>query len=101
LYAEASTPVNNIREVLKIKKTFPNLQAKKIENIQKIINSEDKPKLRLHITTIEPSRKQVIVLMSNDNKTNFIMDLSAHIVNINKALKNIKSEVKADFVQTD
>jgi len=32
-YAQASKPVKNVREVLKIKKLFPNLQAKKIENI--------------------------------------------------------------------
>jgi len=47
------------------------------------------------------SRKQVIVPMSNDNKTKFMIDLSAHIININRILKNIKLEVKADFIQTD
>ena len=46
-------------------------------------------------------RKQVIVLMSVNNKTKFIKDSNTHIVNINKALKNIKLEVKADFIQTD
>ena len=44
------------------------------------------------------SRKQVIVPMSNDNKTKFMIDLSAHIININRILKNIKLEVKADFI---
>jgi len=47
------------------------------------------------------SRKQVIVPMSNDNKTKFMIDLSTHIININRILKNIKLEVKADFIQTD
>jgi len=28
-------------------------------------------------------------------------DSSAHIININRAFKNIKSEVKADFIQTE
>ena len=32
-YAQVLTPLSNIRKVLKIKETFSNLQAKKIENI--------------------------------------------------------------------
>lgn len=48
-----------------------------------------------------PSKKQVIVLMNNDNSKKFIADLSAHIININKAFKNFRSEVKADFIQTE
>ena len=40
--------------------------------------------------TKEPSKKQVIVPMNNDNKTQFIKDSSAHITNINRALRNIK-----------
>ena len=42
--------------------------------------------------------KQVIIPMNNNNKTKFILDLSFHIAIINRALKNIKSEIKADFV---
>jgi len=37
-YAQVSKLVSNVREALKIKETFLNLQAKKIKNIQKIIN---------------------------------------------------------------
>ena len=98
MYAQVSTLVNNIRDVLKIIEIFSNLQAKKIENIQKIINGKDKPKMRLHMMTKELSRKQVIIPISNDNKTKFMVDFSAHIVNINRVLKNIKLEVKADFI---
>lgn len=39
--------------------------------------------------------------MSNNNKLKFMMDLSSHIVNIDRALKNIKSDTKADFVQLE
>ena len=35
LYAQASKDDNNTRDIVKIKETFPNLQANKIENIQK------------------------------------------------------------------
>jgi len=46
-------------------------------------------------------KKQVIILMNNNNKTQFIKNLSAHITNINRALRNIKSEVMADFTQSE
>jgi len=51
--------------------------------------------------TKELLRKQVIVPISNDNSKNFMANLSAYISNINKAFKNIKSEVKADFIQVE
>ena len=92
------TSSNNIREVLEIKETFSILQAKKIENI---ISSEGKPKPRINMITKELSKKQIIVPMSNDNKANFIEDSNIYIVNINRALKNIKSEVMANFVHSD
>ena len=98
-YTQALTSANTMRKVLKIKETFSDLQVKKIENIQKIINSKGKTKPRLYMTTKGLSRKQVTVLISNDNKTKFMADLSTHIVN--RALKNIKSEVKANLIQLD
>ena len=98
MYTQISTSTNSTREVLKIKETFPNLPTKKIKNIQRIISSKDKTKPKLHITMKGLFHKQVIIPMSNDNKTKFMLDLSSHIININRALKNIKSEIKADFV---
>ena len=53
------------------------------------------------MTTKDYSRKQVIVPMNNDNKTKFIKDSSNHITNINRVLKNIKSETMVDFVQPE
>ena len=47
------------------------------------------------------SRKQVIVPMSNDNKVKFMLNSSAYITNINRALRNIKSETKADYICLD
>ena len=88
----SSANTNTARE---IKEAFSNLQ---IENIQKIISGESKPKLKLNMTTKGPSRKQVIVPMNLDNANKFMKDLSTHITNINRALKNIKSDVMADFI---
>jgi len=86
------------REILKI---FPNLQVKKIENIQKIINGDGKSKPKLNMMTKGPSKKQVIVSINNENKSKFIESSSAHITNFNRALKNIKYKVMADFVCID
>ena len=51
--------------------------------------------------TKELLRKQVIILMNNNNKSQFIKDSSVHIANINRALKNIRLEVITDFVQLE
>ena len=39
--------------------------------------------------------------MNIKNRNCFIKDLSAHVSNINRALKNIKSEIVADFIHLD
>jgi len=96
-----SSSDNNTREVLKIKKIFPNLQAKKIENIQKIINRNSKLKPRLNMTTKELLRKQVIVPMNNDNIVKFMLKSSDHITNIDRVLKNIELEIKVDYIHSE
>lgn len=53
------------------------------------------------MTTNGLSRKQIIVSMNNDNKMNFIEESSIHVTNINRVLKNIKSEAMVDFDQLD
>lgn len=88
----------NINEVLKIKEKFPNLLAKEIEDIHKMINELRKEKPYINITTKGSSRRQVIIPIGNNNILKFISFSSKHIANINKALKNIKSDVLADFV---
>jgi len=101
LYAQVLSSSNNARKVLKIKEMFPNLQAKKIENIQKIIKDNGKPKLRINMTMKEPLRKQIIIPMSNDNKLKFMEESSAYVTNINKVLKNIKFKIIANFACSD
>ena len=61
---------------LKIKEAFPNLPNKKIDSIQKIVNSlNDKPKPRLNMTMKGPSHKQVIVPMNNNLGKSFTKTL--------------------------
>jgi len=82
-FANLSNPSNITREMLKIKETFPSLQNKKIKIVQKIISGQDKPKLKIHITTKRPSCKQVIVPINVNCATNFVKGSSMHVVNIN------------------
>jgi len=83
---------------LKIKKAFSNLQNKKIKIVQKIISDEGKPKPHINMTTKGPFCKQVIISISNDNANTFFKNSSSHVTNINRALKNIKLKVMADFI---
>ena len=98
-YTQASSNRSNTaRETLKIKEAFPSLQNKKIKLVQEIISSEDKLKPHINMTTKRPSHKQVIVPMSIDNTNKFVKESCVHITNINRTLKNIKSDVIADFI---
>jgi len=87
----------SIKEVLKIKDSFSELSLKKIKKIHKTINEPRKEKPCFTIKTKEPSRRQVIVPMGNNNISKFMLSSGKHIANINKVLKNIKSDVLADF----
>ena len=89
--------------MLKIKEVFPSLQVNNIDNIQKIIkgNSNSKYRLCINVTTKELSCKQVIVPMSKVNKKNFMSESGAHVLNMNRVLKNIKSDIIVDFICSD
>ena len=50
------------------------------------------------MTTKEISRKQIIILMSSDNIAKFMINSSLHVTNINRLLRNVKSEVLVDFI---
>jgi len=75
--------VNNTSEVIKIKETFPTLNAQKVDQIYKIVNGTLKSKPRIQMTTKGSSRKQIIILMSNDNILKFMKESLFHIANIN------------------
>jgi len=93
---------NIIMKMLKIKEAVPNLPNKKIDLVQKVINSSNvKPKLKINMTTKSPSRKQVIVPINNKLAKKFIKNSSMHVVNINCALKNIWSNTIANFIQAE
>ena len=99
----SSAPVSDItRNTLKIKESFPNLPNAKINLIQKVINdSNSKPKPRINMTMKGLSRKQVIIPMSNNLSKKFTKDSSMHVININRALKDINSKTIVDFIHVE
>ena len=99
LYAQATS--SNILDILKLKNNFPNLLAKKIKEIQRIINNKNKMRPQLNMITKGPSKKQVIVPMSKVNINNILTLANKHVTNINRALKNIKSNILVNFIHLD
>ena len=53
------------------------------------------------MTTKSSSKRQVIVPMSNNNISNFMSSSGEHISNINRACRNIKSDILANFVHNN
>ena len=53
------------------------------------------------MTMKSPSRKQVIILINNNNKIKFMEESYNHITNINRALKSIKLEITVNFIHLD
>ena len=100
-YAQASKPVNHTKEIIRIKDTFLSLGASKINQVQKIIKGREKTKPYIKMTTKSLSRKQVIIPMNSDNIMRFIKESSLYISNLNRTLKNIKSDVLVDFIHLD
>jgi len=80
---------------------FPSIGAKKIDQINEIVKGLPKAKRQINMTTKGPSRKQVIIPMSNNNTVKFMKNSSIHVANINRNLKNTKSEVAVDFIRAD
>ena len=74
----------------------------KISEIYNVINkSNHKDKPRHKMTTKGPSRKQVIIPMGTNNAERVMVQSNMYVANINRLLKDIKSEVLVDFIQSD
>ena len=100
-YAQASKSTPTMSDILKIKDSFPSLNAKKIDQVNSIVNGSSKPKPRLQSTTKGPSRKQIIIPMGSSNISSFMKNSSLHVANINRELHNAKTDVLVDYIQTD
>ena len=78
---------------------FLTLSANKVVKIIKITNNNiGNKKLKINIITKEPSRKQIMVPMNKTNTELIINSAYSHITNINKYLKDIKSDIVTSFI---
>jgi len=100
-YTQALRQSASTSEVLKIKESFPTLNANQIEQVNNIIKGNPKPKPHIQMTTKGPSRKQIIVPMNNNNNNSFIKNSVFHVANINRLLRNAKSDVAVDFIRSN
>ena len=100
-YAQATKPSANMSDVLKIKEAFPSLNAKKIDQVNNIINGQSKPRPHIKITTKSPFRKQVIIPMCAENVLSFMKNSSTNVANINKQLRNVKTDILVDYIRSD
>ena len=100
-YAEASKTNNssNIEDVIQVKEVFPDLSANEVGKMLKAKNSnEGTKKPKINMTTKGQSRREIIILMAKTNAELIINSAHIHISNINKCLKNSKSNIFADFI---
>ena len=100
-YAQASKQIANTSKVLKIKEVFSALNAKKIDQISNIVKGNLKPKPHIQMTTKDPFRKQVIIPISSKNNNIFMKNSATHVANINRLLRNAKSEVLVNYIHSD
>ena len=100
-YAQALKTLASTLEVLKIKETFLSLNAQKIDQVNNIVNGPTNPKPRIRMTTKGPSRKQVIIPMGGNNVISFMKNSSLHMANLNRTLRNSKSEVLVNYIQPE
>jgi len=100
-YAQASKQTTSTSNMLKIKESFPALSANQVDWVNNIVKENPKSKPCIQITTKGLSRKQIIVSISNDNISSFMKNLSAHVTNLNRLLRNTKTEVMVDFIRSD
>ena len=101
LYAQVSS-APKVREILKLKENFPKLSDIKIEQIHNTVTGSNTPvKTCINMTTKGLLCKQIIIPMDSNNARMFITTAGDHVININHALKGIKSDVVADFIRSD
>ena len=80
---------------------FSSLNAQKVDQVNNIVNGQAKPKPHIKMMTKGPSRKQVIISMSRENINSFMKSSSLHVANMNRLLRNAKSDVLTDYIHAD
>jgi len=90
-----------IEDIVQVKEAFPALSADEVGKVLKIKNSgEGNKKPKINITTRRPSRKKVIIPMAKHIAELIVNSAHIHIANINKCLRNSKSDIVTDFIRS-
>jgi len=99
-YAQASkSNLSHIEDIVRVKEVFPALSADEVGKVLKIKNSgEGNKKPKINMMTRGPSRKEVIIPMAKHIAKLIVNSAHIHIANINKCLRNSKSDIVADFI---
>ena len=100
-YAQASKSPTNTSDILKIKETFPMLNAREIDQVNNIIHGQDKLKPHIQMTTKSLSRKNIIIPMSSKNTASFMRNSLINVANINRELRNAKTDILVNYIQAD
>ena len=100
-YAQATKPAANTSDILKIKEAFLSLNAKKVDQVNNIVNGQSKPRPQIKMTTKGPSRKHIIIPMSAENASAFMKNSSTNVANINRQLQNAKTDILIDYIRSD
>jgi len=91
---------SSIEDVIRVKEVFPTLSANEVGKMLKAKNSSgDTKKPKINMTTRRQSRREVIIPMTKTNAELIVNSAHIHISNINKCLKNFKSDIFADFIR--
>ena len=94
--------MNGYKEIVKIKETFPKLSSYKVMKIYKVINNmNQKDKSKINIMTKGLLRKQIIIPISMTNIERVIAQSNIYIMNINRLLKGVKSDISVDYICSD
>jgi len=103
-YAQASKAniSSSIEDVIRVKEVFPTLSADEVGKMLKAKNSSGgtkKPKINM--TTRDQSGREVIIPITKTNTELIVNSAHIYISNINKCLKNSKSDIFADFIRVN
>ena len=92
--------ISNINDVIWVKKAFSALSA---DEVRKMLNIKNKgmgmKKPKINIMTKGLSRKEIIISMTKVDIELIINSAHIYISNINKCLKNSKSDIIVNFIQ--
>jgi len=69
--------------------------------IYKVLKNTKKEKPKFNMITKKPSRKQVVIFMNSNNVKKIMAKSNVYIFNINRSLREVKSNILADFIYSN